>query len=390
MNVNFSKAIETISLAQKALDNSDDGITIAIVSEPDMPLVYVNNGFERMTGYSKEEVVGKNCRFLQGVSKEDNQIELNKLRYAMKTGEASVLLLKNYKKNGELFYNELSISPLRNENNEITHYLGIQKDVTKRILQELEVIELNEKLKATNNELLATINQVNELQSIIAHDIKNPLTAITGNIEILKLLSERDNLNRADVDNTLKKMKLSVNWLNSILKDFLEIKKLDSNKVDLHIDKIDWNSIFDMLYNGYKDLATSKQISLDFNVEVKNDNFSSDSNAIMTVLDNLVSNAIKYTLPNKKVVLNAIIDNNANIEIIDEGLGMKNDEMHLLFKPFSKLSNKPTGKEVATGLGLYIVKKYIDLMQGSIVCESTFGLGTKFQIELPNISTRIV
>ena len=133
-------------ILSKILDSSVNGITLADPDMEDMPLVYVNKAFESMTGYTMEEVVGKNCRFMQGEDRE--QKERYMMQEAIKNSESIEITFKNYRKNGELFSNHLEMSPLFDSNGNVLYYLGVQLDVTKRILAEEEIKRLNQLLKS--------------------------------------------------------------------------------------------------------------------------------------------------------------------------------------------------------------------------------------------------
>lgn len=124
------RASEDIALRNIAIANVHSGVTIADARQPDLPLIYVNRGFQEMTGYSAKEAVGRSCRFLQGADRKQPQLEA--LRSALRNGDACVVRLRNYRKDGSLFFNELHISPVRNEFGELTHFVGIQIDVTER------------------------------------------------------------------------------------------------------------------------------------------------------------------------------------------------------------------------------------------------------------------
>ena len=119
------------SLLAKAVDQSVYGIIIADARKPDLPLVYVNVGFEKMTGYSSREVLGKNCRFLQGEDRMQPSIEV--VREAVKNGESCVVMLRNFRKDGSLFWNEFNMSPVRDNGGVVTHFIGVLKDVTARV-----------------------------------------------------------------------------------------------------------------------------------------------------------------------------------------------------------------------------------------------------------------
>jgi len=133
-------------ILSKILDSSVNGITLADPDMKDMPLVYVNKAFENMTGYTMEEVVGKNCRFMQGEERE--QKERYMMQEAIKNNESIEITFKNYRKNGELFYNHLEMSPLFDSNGNVLYYLGVQLDVTQSILAEEEIKRLNQLLKS--------------------------------------------------------------------------------------------------------------------------------------------------------------------------------------------------------------------------------------------------
>lgn len=153
-----SKSRETVSfkafedLLIRATNTANEGITISSMSAPDRPLVFVNDGFIRLTGYSKEDVIGKNCRFLQG--NETDSAAVEELRRAIKNGEQTTVELLNYKKDGTPFWNRLSITPLKDKNGLTTHYVGVQSDIT-------ELRETQKDLRAANKVLAIFQEKIN-------------------------------------------------------------------------------------------------------------------------------------------------------------------------------------------------------------------------------------
>ncbi len=130
----------------KILDSCVNGVTLADPDIEDMPIVYVNQAFLNMTGHVEEEVVGKNCRFLQG---EDRDQEARfQLRQAIDHSQPVEVTLRNYRKNGELFYNRLALTPLFDTSGNLIYYLGVQYDVTEQVNAENEITRLSENLKA--------------------------------------------------------------------------------------------------------------------------------------------------------------------------------------------------------------------------------------------------
>lgn len=120
----------TAGLSATTMDNTPVGITIADARETDMPLIYVNDQFVEMTGYSREEVLGRNCRFLQGKATKTEPVR--KMRQAINNGEAVTVELRNYRKEGQMFWNRVSIYPVTNESGDVTHFLGYQEDISER------------------------------------------------------------------------------------------------------------------------------------------------------------------------------------------------------------------------------------------------------------------
>jgi diguanylate cyclase (GGDEF)-like protein/PAS domain S-box-containing protein len=122
-----------LKLLQRCIETSSNGMVVADARAEDMPLVYVNPTFERITGYQAEEVLGRNCRFLQGnPPDESNQQALEQIHQGLARGDEVSVMLRNYRKDGTPFWNDLYLSPIRNDRNEITHYVGVQNDISER------------------------------------------------------------------------------------------------------------------------------------------------------------------------------------------------------------------------------------------------------------------
>ncbi|MDD2913824.1 MAG: diguanylate cyclase [Gallionella sp.] len=138
-------------LLTQAIDQSQDGITIADAKKQGFPLVYVNKGFEQLTGYCSDEIVGNSYRILQGSDTE--QPGLDAIRAAVAKEEGCRVTLRNYRKDGTMFWNELSISPVHDADGKLTHYIGILKDVTARLMLEQHLHQSNLDLQTLNRQL---------------------------------------------------------------------------------------------------------------------------------------------------------------------------------------------------------------------------------------------
>lgn len=140
-----------LELFKLAVLECRDGITIADMRQPDAPLTFVNPGFEKLTGYAAEEILGKNCRFLQAGDKDQEAVHI--VSAAIGNKEPCLVTLRNYRKDGSTFFNEVSLSPILSAEGELTHYIGIQKNVTDRIRLERQMLEKNALLTQANEEL---------------------------------------------------------------------------------------------------------------------------------------------------------------------------------------------------------------------------------------------
>ena len=144
--MNITEVVKDESVLGLLLDTTVNGITLSDPSKEDNPIVYANAAFEKISGYSSEETIGKNCRFLQG--KDKNQAHVKNIKEAVAERRPIRTDIINYTKDGKLFYNELSISPIYNQAGDLIYFLGIQHDITDKVLAEKELAKSNTKIGA--------------------------------------------------------------------------------------------------------------------------------------------------------------------------------------------------------------------------------------------------
>jgi PAS domain S-box-containing protein len=139
------------ALKDRALDASAEGISIADATKPDQPLIYVNDGFEKLTGYSSDEALGRNCRFLQGGGTDPATIDV--IRHAVEDARECVVEILNYHKDGTPFWNRLSVTPITDNEGVVTHFIGVQSDITDLKDAQDALREANEKLERANRRI---------------------------------------------------------------------------------------------------------------------------------------------------------------------------------------------------------------------------------------------
>lgn len=128
-------------ILSQILDTCIDGITLSDPDMEDNPIIYANEAFELITGYNQRETIGRNCRFLQGDDQDQEGVE--KIRFAVKNQESVTVTLRNYRKDGELFFNQTTVRPLFDREGNLVYYLGLQHDITNQIRAESELKRLN-------------------------------------------------------------------------------------------------------------------------------------------------------------------------------------------------------------------------------------------------------
>lgn len=135
----------SLDLLKKAIDTANDGLVIAEQEGDDTILLYVNEAFERLTGYSEEDILYQDCRFLQGEERDQDARKI--IRAAIEAGEPCRVRLRNYHKDGTPFWNELSITPILNEEDGITYYIGVQKDVSREVEIEQQLTQAQQRIR---------------------------------------------------------------------------------------------------------------------------------------------------------------------------------------------------------------------------------------------------
>ena len=151
-----------LALKDRALAAAAEGITIADARLPDRPLIYVNEGFERLTGYCREEILGTNCRFLQGLDPQPETVDV--IRRALVEERECMVEIRNYRKDGTPFWNRLSITPVRDASGSVTHFIGVQSDITKRREAEEALRRAKDDLETVNRRMMMELQAASRVQ----------------------------------------------------------------------------------------------------------------------------------------------------------------------------------------------------------------------------------
>jgi signal transduction histidine kinase len=251
---------------------------------------------------------------------------------------------------------------------------SIIHDITERKLAEEALRQSNEQLRELNS-------QKNEFLGMAAHDLRNPIAVIQNSSLILSRYSS-ENLSEKQKE-FLKKIYDTSKFMLELLNSLLDISKIESGKLELELSKNNYPDFVRKNIEFNRFFATEKGISIDSILPDDIPPVDFDKNKIEQVLNNLISNAIKYSHSNTTIRIEVLKEKGFVLtKVIDQGQGIPENELPHVFKPFQKASTKPTAGEKSTGLGLAIVKKIVEGHQGIIGVESEVGRGSTFFFKL--------
>ena len=354
-----------------------------IITDKNGTILYANPKFIQIKGYSQNEVLGKNPRFFKsGVHDEKFYRILWDTINKGKIWQGEIL---NKKKNGDIFWELVLISPLLNDDGEIYRFVGIYEDITKQKEAEDEIQKYLVKLSESEFKLNELNQNKDKFFSILAHDLKGPFSSLLGFSEFLVNGFEELSLN--EIKSYSINIHESTKNTYKLLENLLEWGKVQRNLIDLDFENFDLFEIAEKTIELYSTKAKNKNIAIDLQI-AKNCNVYADKNTISTVFRNLVSNALKFCQKDDVVTLSSKkVGNDIEISISDTGLGISEDDLSKLFRIDVHHTNYGTAHEKGTGLGLILCKDLLEKNNGYISVESELGSGSTFKFVLPAAKT---
>lgn len=363
----------SVDVLLNAIGTSNLAHTLASIHD-DNPLIYVNEAFLDETGYSREEVIGRNCRFLQGEDTDPGTIEI--IKQALKDYTPLDIDVLNYRKDGSSFLNRLRITTVFDHNNEPVAYMGIQSN-TDRLVEQARAAQVKYKMES-----------LGRLSANISHEIKNALQPIRLMLESLEDWHEMrpEQVNQCvtiAMDNML--------IVENVIKDVLHFsKQTDTTRKSVPINILAQNIV------RFAQTLAPKTATIDtlFSDALLNDSHTTlvNQSGIYQIISNLVNNALDATNKQGKVQISAdiirketcLIDklkegDYLEISIKDDGTGIDKDAYENIFQPF--FSTKSPGE--GTGLGLAISQKIIREHGGALSASNNEDMGATFTLYLP-------
>ena len=257
----------------------------------------------------------------------------------------------------------------------------IKKEVEKEKENNLMLKRALDKVHLLNDKLKVLHDEKNRLMDILAHDLKNPLQSILSSLKLMK--NEKDDSEfREEMSENIKDQ--SGRMLN-LINRLLDYRAIESGSIKLNITSFEYETVISKLIKQANIYAVKKDITITNDCSCGKVKIRSDADLFYQVLENLLSNSIKFSPEGSRIYLKCSQQTGfTKFEIEDEGPGFSEDDMKKLYSNFAKLSARPTGNEHSTGLGLSIVKKLCEILNAEIELESTKNKGSKFILKIKN------
>jgi two-component system cell cycle sensor histidine kinase/response regulator CckA len=349
-----------------------------VITDLDANIIYVNDAFEKITGYTFEEVFGENPRVLKSGMHDENFYK--ELWDTITAGETWKGRFINKRKDGSLYHEDAVIFPLKNLDGEIVNYAGIKKDITKEV-------ELEEQIKMTQK-----LEAMGQMVGGVAHDFNNILTVINGYAELMQMKVEKSSSLYKPLEEIQNSVERAKSLINQLLlfsrKKIIEPKKLNLNNIITNMQKMlkrliseDIKLNFDLSDDDifiWADQTQIEQIILNLVVNARDAIYALEKPVTKEITISVYTESVKKSHKNK-IGFKLQKGDYAKITVKDTGIGMDKEIMSKIFEPF--FTTKETGK--GTGLGLSTVYGIVTAHKGAIDVESTLGKGTSFHIYLP-------
>jgi signal transduction histidine kinase len=301
--------------------------------------------------------------------------------------------LKNKAKDGSFYWVDTTIVPFLNENGKPYQYLAIRSDITQRKLAEEEILQINADLenKVTERtlELTEALKREQELSemksrfvSLASHEFRTPLSAILSSISLVDhyKTTEQEEKRKKHID----RIKASVRNLTDILDDFLSLDKLEQGKTEVICQEISLPEFIKDIVEEMEGMVRKKNQNIHVNFNGPGEVYQ-DKKILRNILLNLLSNAVKYSPEGKDIYVEVSEKGDQAIfSVRDEGIGIPEEAQKELFGKFFRASNAYAIQ--GTGLGLNIVKKYVELLGGDISFVSKENEGSTFTVEIPKVN----
>ncbi len=379
----------TLRKLSSAVEQSSHAI---LITNNRAEIEYVNRAFTEVTGYTEAEVLGRNPRLLQ--SGETPQDRFSAMWTALRQGRGWQGEVVNRRRNGEVFYAYQSISPVRDEAGEISHYVSLSEDISekKRIGQELDrhrhhleelVATRTLELNAARQEAERLARVKSEFLANMSHEIRTPMNAVLG----MARIGQRDSGGRQSRE-TFGHILHAGEHLLGVINDILDFSKIEAGKLTLEQRPFHLGTTVEHAVRLMQERAAAKSLQLVMELEAGLSPWvEGDGLRLEQVLLNLLGNAVKFTARGQVCLRAHREGDDILFQVADSGIGMTPEQLARLFNAFEQADTSTTREYGGSGLGLAISRNLARLMGGDIGVESEVGVGSIFTLRLPLAAT---
>lgn len=364
------KTEEMLHLLTNALHSAANGV---VITDHDGKIVWINQAMTKLTGYDENELIGKTTALFKSGLLPDNFYA--KLWNTIKAGKVWRGELINKRKDGTLYDEEMTITPIFNDNHDITHFIAVKEDITERKKSEREIREAKAKAE-----------EMNKLKSSflanMSHELRTPLVGILGFAELL-----RSQIKDKELSEMAERIFISGKRLLETLNSILDLSRIEANKLEIKTENINVCRVVRESLMQFEAFAQKKNLYLKTEISDEEIIANLDERILRQILNNLINNAIKFT---KKGGVTITVNKEKHktqgfvvIKIKDTGIGISEENLPKIFEEFRQVSEGPDRKFEGTGLGLTLTKKFVEILGGKISVSSKINEGSIFTLELP-------
>ncbi|HEX6893196.1 MAG TPA: PAS domain-containing sensor histidine kinase, partial [Chryseolinea sp.] len=371
LHISNEKSEDTLKEIKDLYDNAPCGYHSL---NADGLIVRMNQTELNWLGYKREEVVGK-LMVTEILRPEDHEKYRRNFATFLQQGYIRDQEHTFVRKDGSTFHILLNATARYDENGNFVMSRGIVTDITGRK-------EIEQKLIDTNESLINLNDEKNHFLGVTIHDLKSPLNRVIGLIDLVyQQGTDKFDPRQREFFQLIREACVN---MQTLVVNLLDLNKIEQGFNVVNAENVMLSPLLERIVQSFQEQALKKGISLSLENHKDGKMVRTDPLLLSRILENLISNAIKFSPHHKQVWVRAIhSDTYVKIEVQDEGLGISTAEQPLLFKKFQRLSNRPTGGENSTGLGLSIVMELVTSLNGRISVESGDKNGSKFIVELP-------
>lgn len=373
--VERERRAETLALVARHTDNA------VVITERSGRIEWVNEGFERITGYSLDEVAGRRPGdFLQGPETDPQTVAF--MAAQLEHGKGFQVEVINYSKQGLPYWLHIVVTPIHDRYGRLQRFIAIESDVSERKRLEADLLRQQQELSHANQELRRAARMKDEFLATMSHELRTPLNSVLALSEVLMEgaygeINERQH-------RYLGSIRSSGQHLLELINDILDVSKIESGKLQLAVADVEVEGLCQAALAIVREMAANKRLHVDYRRDPAISHLRGDNRRLKQLLVNLLSNAVKFTPEGRRIGLAVdLTEDQAVFEVWDQGIGIPEDQQRHVFEPFVQVDSSLTRGAEGTGLGLALVQRLAQLHDGAVTLLSEPGSGSRFLVHLP-------